>query len=102
MTSRRNLCIHPNITGNRDKDKVDAECNRMTAKWVREMTQGPELCPYYEGFATLSSEKLESHFQGVLSIEGLREFGAENTLCPYYLARSMISKYAALVKVGPI
>jgi len=34
LTSRRNLCIHPNVIGFKDKDKVDSECRKLTAEWV--------------------------------------------------------------------
>lgn len=35
LTSRRNLCIHPKVVEFKDKDKVDAECRKLTADWVR-------------------------------------------------------------------
>lgn len=34
LSARRNLCIHPEIRGTKEKDRVDAECRKRTAEWV--------------------------------------------------------------------
>lgn len=35
MTARRNLCIHPEIAQEADRDKIDEKCTRLTAPWMR-------------------------------------------------------------------
>lgn len=35
MTSRRNLCIHPEVAQEADRDKVDERCTQLTAPWIR-------------------------------------------------------------------
>lgn len=53
LSARRNLCINSNANSSRDRDKVDAECRKLTAEWVRDSHKGKEsekdmLCSYYE------------------------------------------------------
>ena len=35
LSSRRNMCIHPDIIQSKDRDGVDAACRRRIAPWVR-------------------------------------------------------------------
>lgn len=35
MTARRNLCIHPEIAQEADRDKIDEKCTKLTAPWIR-------------------------------------------------------------------
>ena len=53
LSARRNLCINEMVNKSRDRDKVDAECRKLTAEWVRDIHKGKEsardmLCSYYE------------------------------------------------------
>ena len=34
LSARRNLCVHPQIRGTKENDRVDAECRKRTAEWV--------------------------------------------------------------------
>jgi DNA excision repair protein ERCC-2 len=36
LSSRKNMCIHPEITANKNKDSVDAECRKKIASWIRQ------------------------------------------------------------------
>ncbi|KAL1504663.1 hypothetical protein AB1Y20_008443 [Prymnesium parvum] len=36
LSSRRNLCVHPEVSQGTERDKVDQECRALTASWVRE------------------------------------------------------------------
>jgi DNA excision repair protein ERCC-2 len=51
LSSRRNLCIHPRVSEEKDPKVVDAKCRNLTASWVREQHKSDphvELCSYYE------------------------------------------------------
>jgi DNA excision repair protein ERCC-2 len=68
LSSRRNLCIHPDIIAEGDRETVDTLCRNRTASWVRNRILGdaargnqgcaaalsPEalgsLCEYYENY----------------------------------------------------
>lgn len=36
LSSRRNLCIHPEVSKDDDRERVDSKCRQLTASWVRE------------------------------------------------------------------
>ena len=36
LSARRNLCIHPEVSKEDDRIKVDSLCRSLTASWVRE------------------------------------------------------------------
>lgn len=53
------------------------------------------LCTYYEGFVSREDQKLFSC--GVLTLEDLKKYGESHGLCPYYLARKLISSSTIIV-----
>ena len=40
LSSRRNMCIHPTVLEEGDRDTVDSLCRNMTASWVRAKALG--------------------------------------------------------------
>lgn len=36
LSSRKNLCIHPEVSKDDDRERVDSKCRQLTASWVRE------------------------------------------------------------------
>lgn len=51
LSARKNLCIHPIVSQERDGKTVDAMCRSLTASWVRERSASDpavELCAFYE------------------------------------------------------
>ena len=36
LSSRKNLCIHPEVSKEDDRLKVDSSCRALTASWVRD------------------------------------------------------------------
>ena len=36
LSSRKNMCIHPKVSKEDDRERVDSQCRQMTASWVRE------------------------------------------------------------------
>ncbi|KAJ1917417.1 TFIIH/NER complex ATP-dependent 5'-3' DNA helicase subunit [Mycoemilia scoparia] len=105
LTSRKNLCLNPDVNKHREGRIVDAKCRDRTASWNRrnilEQTTAAtpnndddgdeiELCPFYETLETSSKETSMPLPSGVYTMDDLKDFGQKMTYCPYYLARRMI------------
>ena len=39
LSSRRNMCVHPSVIAEGDREAVDTMCRNMTASWVRDKAQ---------------------------------------------------------------
>jgi DNA excision repair protein ERCC-2 len=91
LSSRKNMCINPEVSKEKDGKVVDAKCYGLTASYVRERQQYDEnqaICQYFEGF---TAEGKESHLpSGVYSLDDLKEYGRQRNWCPYFLARFAI------------
>lgn len=91
LSSRKNLCIHPQVSGEGSRDSVDAGCRRLTASWVRATAidnSDIELCPFYEGYEKKGADALLP--PGIYTLQELRSYGKEKGFCPYFIARHMI------------
>lgn len=94
LTSRKNLCLHPQVSKERNGTLVDEKCRRMTngqAKHKQEADPDAkvELCDYHEN---LYNYQVEDYLpKGVFSFEKLIRYCEEKTLCPYFIVRRMIS-----------
>lgn len=91
LSSRKNMCIHPDVSREKDGKVVDAKCYGLTASYVRDRAQYDDTqatCQYYEGF---HAEGKESHLPtGVYSLDDLKEYGRQRNWCPYFLSRFAI------------
>ena len=90
LSSRRNLCIHSEVSSFDNRNKVDALCRNLTASFIREQhAQGAAvpICEYYEGFMR---DGQEVSLLGVYSLADLKVLGAERGWCPYFWARHAI------------
>jgi DNA excision repair protein ERCC-2 len=78
LSSRKNMCIHPTVSREKDGKIVDAKCYGLTASHARERQQfdeTQEACQYFEGF---NAEGRESHLPaGVYSLDDLKEYGRQ-------------------------
>ena len=91
LSSRRNMCVHDEISQESDRVTVDARCRSITASWVRQRKeQDPsiDVCNFFEGFDKHGSQSLLP--PGVYTLEDLRVLGREKGWCPYFTARHMI------------
>lgn len=95
LSSRKNLCIHPQVVDEGSRESVDAKCMKLTAPWIRERAtsfsdiEDISLCDYYEGLdAAGHAGRLDA---GVYTLEELRDVGKDKGWCPYFLARHMIA-----------
>ncbi|KAJ3300749.1 DNA-dependent ATPase of the nucleotide excision repair factor 4 complex [Borealophlyctis nickersoniae] len=93
LTSRRNLCVHPEVSKQRHGNIVDAKCRNLTAPWIRERAAGGEenvqLCQFYESLE--NADATASMPSGVYTMEDLKEWGEKNGYCPYFLSRRMLA-----------
>ncbi|XP_026480041.1 general transcription and DNA repair factor IIH helicase subunit XPD-like [Ctenocephalides felis] len=91
LSSRKNLCIHPEVSKEREGKIVDGRCHSLTASYVRDrhnVDENTPICDYYEGF---SLEGKESQLpNGVYSLDDLKQYGQNKSWCPYFLARFAI------------
>jgi DNA excision repair protein ERCC-2 len=90
LSSRRNMCIHPVVMNEGDRDTVDSACRSMTASWVRMRPNVAEedLCQFYENYyKTGQSAEVPT---GVYSLDDMKELGAERGCCPYYMTRYLL------------
>ncbi|XP_024529521.1 general transcription and DNA repair factor IIH helicase subunit XPD [Selaginella moellendorffii] len=91
LSSRKNLCIHPVVSGETSRESVDAGCRKLTASWVRaaaETNLDIETCSFYQGYEKQGSEQPLP--PGVYTLHDLRVYGRQRGWCPYFLARQMI------------
>ena len=120
LSSRRNLCIHSEVSSFDNRNKVDALCRNLTASFIREQHaqgSGVPICEFYEGYNTphrhththtltcslpsppswsvavrrYEREGKESSLLGVYSLADLKVLGREKGWCPYFYARYAIS-----------
>lgn len=50
LTSRKNLCIHPEASKATHGSNVDSNCRNLTASWVRERAKKTDIetCQFFE------------------------------------------------------
>lgn len=93
LSSRRNLCIHPEVSKYDHRNKVDALCRNKTASYVREeagnvASAGLDgLCEFYEGY---QREGSDAGIHGVISLDDIKFLGQQRRWCPYFMARHLI------------
>ncbi|KAF5910440.1 hypothetical protein HPG69_018214 [Diceros bicornis minor] len=95
LSSRKNLCIHPEVTPLRFGKDVDGKCHSLTASYVRaQYQQDPSLphCRFYEEFDTHGRQvPLPA---GIYNLDDLKALGKRQGWCPYFLARYSVRRLA--------
>ncbi|KAF8517532.1 hypothetical protein BU17DRAFT_49728 [Hysterangium stoloniferum] len=92
LTSRKNLCLHPEVSKEKKGRVVDARCRDLTnaaacEKGRKEPGSVP-LCEWHEELG-----KLEPGSQipaGIWTLADVLQYGRENTVCPYFAIRRMM------------
>ncbi|GMI20664.1 hypothetical protein TeGR_g7599 [Tetraparma gracilis] len=83
LSSRRNMCVHPTVMEESDREAVDAACRRMTASWVRAANErkpgSVRTCDYFDSFDKEGDVALKS---GVYDLDALRKLGKARGWCP--------------------
>lgn len=104
LSSRKNLCVHPDVSTERDGKTVDGKCFALTASHVRERhaqengTDGSTtvpVCQFYEGFDAEGRETMLP--LGVYNLDDLKQYGRERNWCPYFVARHAINQAQIVV-----
>lgn len=108
LTSRKNLCLHPEVKREKKGSVVDARCRSLTAGFVKEKKEkgeDVELCIYHEvqfrhlrygKSALIKMQNLslkEPHNlipPGVYTFDGLLKYGEQEKTCPYFTVRRMV------------
>lgn len=88
LTSRKNLCIHPKVSTEKEGKIVDGKCYSLTASYVRDRYRAGnevELCQFYEELNKYGKESTLPY--GVYGIDDLKDFCATRGWCPYFMAR---------------
>ncbi|OWA52467.1 TFIIH basal transcription factor complex helicase XPD subunit [Hypsibius exemplaris] len=97
LSSRKNLCINPDVYPLRDGKAVDGKCQSLTASYVRARASSDpsvKTCDFYDGFDQHGRDQPLPN--GVYSLDDLKELGQRKKWCPYFLARHAIL-YANIV-----
>ncbi|XP_047505742.1 general transcription and DNA repair factor IIH helicase subunit XPD [Pieris napi] len=91
LSSRKNMCIHPEVSQEREGKLVDGKCHSLTASYIRERHEhdiSVPICQFYEGFNTEGRESMLPY--GVYNVDDLKQYGADRNWCPYFLSRFAI------------
>uniref|UniRef100_A0A6P7G2L8 General transcription and DNA repair factor IIH helicase subunit XPD n=1 Tax=Diabrotica virgifera virgifera TaxID=50390 RepID=A0A6P7G2L8_DIAVI len=88
LSSRKNMCIHPEVSTQREGKIVDGKCHSLTASYVRDKHNDDEtvpVCSFYEEFNIDGKESVIPY--GVYNLDDLKQYGRKRNWCPYFLAR---------------
>uniref|UniRef100_A0A671LSR6 General transcription and DNA repair factor IIH helicase subunit XPD n=1 Tax=Sinocyclocheilus anshuiensis TaxID=1608454 RepID=A0A671LSR6_9TELE len=91
LSSRKNLCIHPEVSSLRFGKEVDGKCHSLTASYIRAQhhcNPSQPVCQFYEEFDAVGRQVLIP--PGIYNLNDLKDFGRRKGWCPYFLARSSI------------
>lgn len=92
LSSRRNMCIHPEVSNFDNRNKVDALCRNLTASFIREQHAAGvniPICNFFEGFERYGKD--QSSLYGIYSLADLKQLGLANEWCPYFYTRWAIN-----------
>lgn len=92
LTSRKNLCLHPEVRRERKGAVVDEKCRSLTSSFVMEQKKAgknPKLCEYHENLYELEPHNLIP--EGVWTFDSLMQYCEETKQCPYFTVRRMVS-----------
>ena len=102
LTSRKNLCVHPIVSKEKDGKAVDGKCFSMTASHKRTIARSNpsgdiediNVCSFFENFDSKGRESPLPN--GIYDIDDLKTYGRSKRFCPYFLARYAIT-YANVI-----
>ncbi|KAF8447968.1 hypothetical protein L210DRAFT_3610142 [Boletus edulis BED1] len=92
LTSRKNLCIHPEVSKEKKGKVVDARCRDLTNSAVCEKGRANpgsvELCDWHENLGTHEPGTLIP--PGIWTLADVLQHGRDNGTCPYFTVRRMM------------
>nr|XP_055225706.1 general transcription and DNA repair factor IIH helicase subunit XPD isoform X5 [Gorilla gorilla gorilla] len=91
LSSRKNLCIHPEVTPLRFGKDVDGKCHSLTASYVRAQYQHDTSLPHCRFYEEFDAHGREVPLPaGIYNLDDLKALGRRQGWCPYFLARYSI------------
>lgn len=92
LTSRKNLCIHPDVSKEKKGKVVDARCRDLTNSAVCEKGRADpgsvDLCDWHENLGKGEPGSLIP--PGIWTLADVLQHGRENKTCPYFTVRRMM------------
>ncbi|KAG1782489.1 hypothetical protein EV702DRAFT_1176726 [Suillus placidus] len=92
LTSRKNLCIHPDVSKEKKGKVVDARCRDLTNSAACEKGRADpgsvELCDWHENLGKGEPGSLIP--PGIWTLADVLQHGRENKTCPYFTVRRMM------------
>ena len=92
LTSRRNLCLHPDVSREKKGKIVDARCRDLTSSFACEKGRAEpgsvELCSFHEELNNYEAGNLLP--SGIWTLEDVKRYGKEKGVCPYFTIRRMV------------
>ncbi|TFK76448.1 DNA repair helicase [Pluteus cervinus] len=92
LTSRKNLCIHPEVSKEKKGKVVDARCRDLTNSVVcakgREDPGSVDLCDWHENLGNMEPGSLIP--PGIWTLADVLQYGREKGVCPYFAVRRMM------------
>ncbi|KAL5636644.1 hypothetical protein ACGC1H_000561 [Rhizoctonia solani] len=92
LTSRKNLCLHPEVSKEKKGKVVDARCRDLTSSQAVEKGRNDPgnypLCAWHEGLNDMEEGALIP--AGIHTLADISNMGRERTTCPYFTIRRML------------
>ncbi|KDN37186.1 hypothetical protein RSAG8_10318, partial [Rhizoctonia solani AG-8 WAC10335] len=92
LTSRKNLCLHPEVSKEKKGKVVDARCRDLTSSQAVEKGRNDPgnypLCAWHEGLNDMEEGALVP--AGIHTLADISNMGRERTTCPYFTIRRMM------------
>ena len=87
LSSRRNLCIHDQVSKEDDRERVDSECRRRTA-FADNIEDVDARCQFYDNYME-NADGMEIP-KDIYTLDDLKRLGREKGMCPYFLVRKFL------------
>ncbi|KAF8338096.1 uncharacterized protein EI90DRAFT_3279597 [Cantharellus anzutake] len=92
LTSRKNLCLNPEVAREKKGTVVDARCRDLTSATACEKGRANPgsvpLCSFHEGLNNLEPGNLIP--PGIWTLADVQQHGVKNGTCPYFTIRRMM------------
>ncbi|KAJ7046773.1 hypothetical protein C8F04DRAFT_1061698 [Mycena alexandri] len=92
LTSRKNLCIHPEVAKEKKGKVVDARCRDLTNAVACEKGRADPgsvpLCDWHENLGKMEPGSLIP--PGIWTLADVLQYGRDNGVCPYFTVRRMM------------
>ncbi|KAL7419708.1 TFIIH/NER complex ATP-dependent 5'-3' DNA helicase subunit [Cryptotrichosporon argae] len=92
LTSRRNLCLHPEVSKEKKGKVIDSRCRDLTSAFACEKGRAEPgsvpLCSFHEELNNYETGNLIP--AGIHTLDDVKKYGQEKGVCPYFTIRRML------------